>query len=65
MPHKLLNMPSLTAWSGMSEMLDVIHEDLLTALTQEFTYTFGGCTIVRGLDGSYFPHGAMNNHPRR
>ncbi|HSS21150.1 MAG TPA: hypothetical protein VLL54_13835 [Pyrinomonadaceae bacterium] len=25
----------------------------LTTLAQEFTYTFGGCTIVRGLDGSY------------
>ena len=22
-------------------------------MTREFTYTFGGCTIVRGLDGSY------------
>jgi hypothetical protein len=25
----------------------------LSALEQEFTYAFGGCTIVRGLDGSY------------
>ena len=22
-------------------------------MEREFTYTFGGCTIVRGLDGSY------------
>ncbi len=29
------------------------YQDLLTALAQEFTYTFGGCMIVRGLDGSY------------
>jgi hypothetical protein len=29
------------------------YQDLLSALGQEFTYTFGGCTIVRGLDGSY------------
>jgi hypothetical protein len=29
------------------------YRDLLNALTQEFTYTFGGCTIIRGLDGSY------------
>ena len=28
-------------------------QDLLDALEREFTYTFGGCTIVRGLDGSY------------
>ena len=27
--------------------------DLLDELTQEFTYAFGGCTIIRGLDGSY------------
>ena len=29
------------------------YQDLLVALTREFTYTFGGCTIVSGLDGSY------------
>lgn len=29
------------------------YQDLLSALGQEFTYTFGGCTIARGLDGSY------------
>jgi hypothetical protein len=27
--------------------------NLLDELTQEFTYTFGGCTIIHGLDGSY------------
>jgi hypothetical protein len=29
------------------------YQDLLEALDREFTYTFGGCTIMRGLDGSY------------
>ena len=29
------------------------YRDLLDTLEREFTYTFGGCTIVRGLDGSY------------
>jgi hypothetical protein len=29
------------------------YQNLLDALAQEFTYTFGGATIVRGLDGSY------------
>ena len=30
------------------------YQELLAALDQEFTsYTFGGCTIVRGLEGSY------------
>jgi hypothetical protein len=29
------------------------YQELLAALHQEFSYTFGGCTILRGLDGSY------------
>ncbi len=29
------------------------YQDLLLALEEEFTYAFGGCTIMRGLDGSY------------
>jgi hypothetical protein len=28
-------------------------QHLLDALTQAFTYTFGGATIMRGLDGRY------------
>ena len=29
------------------------YDNLLRSLEYEFTYAFGGCTIVRGLDGSY------------
>jgi hypothetical protein len=29
------------------------YQNLLEALEQEFTYTFGGATIIHGLDGSY------------
>lgn len=29
------------------------YQDLLGELAREFTYTFGGCTIVLGLNGSY------------
>lgn len=29
------------------------YDKLLRSLEEEFVYTFGGCTIVRGLDGSY------------
>ena len=29
------------------------YQELLNALEQEFTYTFGGCTLVRGLSGNY------------
>ena len=31
----------------------------MSALTQEFTYTFGGCTIIRGLDGSYLSQAGL------
>ena len=29
------------------------YQDLLDAFDREFSHTFGGATIVRGLDGSY------------
>jgi hypothetical protein len=29
------------------------YRNLLQSFEEEFTYAFGGCTIVRGLDGSY------------
>lgn len=29
------------------------YRSLLEAFDEEFTYAFGGCTIVRGLEGSY------------
>jgi hypothetical protein len=29
------------------------YKDLLETFETEFTYTFGGCTILRGLDGRY------------
>jgi len=32
------------------------YRDLLDALEQEFTFTFGGCTTARGLDGNYLSH---------
>ena len=31
-------------------------QELLLLFNQEFTYTFGGATILRGLDGSYLSH---------
>jgi hypothetical protein len=37
----------------LPDLPKVLYQDLLEALNQEFTYTFGGCTIIRGLDGSY------------
>jgi hypothetical protein len=29
------------------------YENLLQFLAKEFTYAFGGCSIVRGIEGSY------------
>lgn len=29
------------------------YRNLLLSFEEEFTYAFGGCTIVRGLEGSY------------
>jgi hypothetical protein len=29
------------------------YRNLLLSFEEEFTYAFGGCTILRGLDGSY------------
>ena len=41
-----------------------VYQDLLAALTQEFTYTFGGCTINAGLDGSYLSSAGLQTHDR-
>ena len=38
------------------------YQDLLSELAQEFTYTFGGCTIVRNLDGSYLSQAGLQIH---
>jgi hypothetical protein len=29
------------------------YQDLLDAFEQEFSYTFGGCTLLRGMEGNY------------
>lgn len=40
------------------------YQDLLNAFDQEFTYTFGGCTIIRGLDGSYLSQASLKLQDR-
>lgn len=35
------------------DSLNVTYYRLLQALNQEFTYAFGGATIIRGLEGSF------------
>ena len=36
------------------------YDNLLRSFEEEFTYAFGGCTILRGLDGSYLSQ--VGNH---
>ena len=40
------------------------YQDLLHELAQEFTYIFGGCTIIRGLDGSYLSQAGLQIQDR-
>ena len=40
------------------------YQDLLNELAQEFTYTFGGCTIIRGLDGRYLSQAGLQIQDR-
>ena len=40
------------------------YQNLLDALAQEFTYTFGGATIIRGLDGNYLSRLGMRMQDR-
>ncbi|MGI8469576.1 MAG: hypothetical protein ACR2N3_14105 [Pyrinomonadaceae bacterium] len=37
----------------LPDLPNASYQNLLLAFDDEFTYNFGGCTIVRGLDGSY------------
>lgn len=40
------------------------YHNLLLSFDEEFTYAFGGCTIVRGLDGSYLSRAGVNTSDR-
>ena len=40
------------------------YQQLLSELAQEFTHTFGGCTIIRGLDGSYLSQAGLQIQDR-
>jgi hypothetical protein len=35
------------------------YRDLLDTFEREFTFTFGGCTTIRGLEGSYLSRAGM------
>ena len=38
------------------------YRNLLLSFEEEFTYAFGGCTILRGLDGSYLSRAGVKTH---
>jgi hypothetical protein len=40
------------------------YRNLLLSLEEEFTYAFGGCTIVRGLDGNYLSQAGVKTPDR-
>lgn len=48
----------------LPDLPQAAYQDLLSALAQEFTYTFGGCTIIRGLEGSYLSHAGLQIQDR-
>ena len=40
------------------------YRDLLLALEDEFTYAFGGCTILRGIHGNYLSQAGLKIQDR-
>ncbi|HEX3143935.1 MAG TPA: hypothetical protein VHQ64_08185 [Pyrinomonadaceae bacterium] len=40
------------------------YRNLLLSFEEEFTYAFGGCTIVRGLEGSYLSRAGVKTPDR-
>lgn len=40
------------------------YRNLLLSFEEEFTYAFGGCTIVRGLDGSFLSRAGVKTPDR-
>ncbi len=37
----------------MPDQSSTVYKDLLRTFSDEFTSAFGGCTVIRGLDGNY------------
>ena len=42
----------------------VSYRNLLLSFEEEFTYAFGGCTVVRGLDGNYLSRAGVKTLDR-
>ena len=37
----------------LPDLPNLVYQDLLRIFSEEFSTAFGGCTIIRGLDGNY------------
>jgi len=48
----------------LPDLPHTVYQDLLAALTREFTHTFGGCTLIGGLDGSFLSQGGLQVRDR-
>ena len=48
----------------LPDLPSAAYRDLLLAFEEEFTYAFGGCTIVRGIQGNYLSHSGINIQDR-
>jgi hypothetical protein len=40
------------------------YSNLLLSFEEEFTYAFGGCTVLRGLDGNYLSRAGLKTQDR-
>lgn len=40
----------------LPDLPNAIYRDILQTFSREFTSAFGGCTIIKGLEGSYLSH---------
>jgi hypothetical protein len=48
----------------LPDLLTLASQELLIAFNKEFTHTFGGATLVRGLDGSYLAQNGQTMRDR-
>jgi hypothetical protein len=48
----------------LPDLLTLASQELLITFNQEFTHTFGGATLWRGLDGSYLAQNGQTGRDR-
>ena len=48
----------------LPDLAEASYQNLLEELDREFAFSFGGCTIIRGLEGSYLSRAGLRIHER-